>query len=212
MKKKIFLVILSVLIIAGLSACSTANKDVAGSTESTIATTLGEKSTTENTAEIETAKSESTTKKSDDSDTTTKPAEQKSAGQTTTKKVTATQKQTTAQRQTTTQKQTTTKIKTTTATTTKQNQLTKSDVDWVQSQSNSYIKSKGCTVNSNVDSFSGRISSKPYTNKSELLEKVKDSIDYEHQHCIDSGWDSVDMFCKVESRSDGSYFIYVMYG
>lgn len=211
MKKKILLVILSVLIIEGLAACSTAEKDVVGTTETTVTTTVTAESTTENTTEKETTTSEPTTNKSDDSDITIRPAEQKSKGQTTAKKEIATQKQTTTQKVTTTQKTSTTKKETTTATT-KQNELTKSDVEWVQSQANSYIKSKGCTLNSNVDSFSGRISSKPYTNKSELLEKVKDSIDYEYQHCIDSGWDSVDMFCKAESRSDGSYFIYVMYG
>lgn len=110
MKKKIFLVILSVLIIVGLTACSTAEKNVEGTTESTVTTTVIAESTTEK----ETAKSESTAKKSDDSDTITKPAEQKSAGQTTTKKVTTTQQQTTTERQTTTKKVTTTQKPTTT--------------------------------------------------------------------------------------------------
>mgnify|MGYP000257347829 CR=1 FL=1 len=110
MKKKIFLAILSVLIIAGLTACSTAEKDVEGTTESTVTTTVVAESITEK----ETTTSESTTNKSKDSDTTTKPAEQKSAGQTTTKKVTTTQKQTTTQRQTTTKKVTTTQKPTTT--------------------------------------------------------------------------------------------------
>lgn len=114
MKKKIFLIVLSVLIIAGLTACSTAEKDIVGTTESTVTTTVAAESTTENTTEKETVKSESTTKKSNDSGTTTKPAEQKSAGQTTTKKVTATQKQTTTERQTTTKKVTTTQKPTTT--------------------------------------------------------------------------------------------------
>lgn len=110
MKKKIFLIILSVLIIAGLTACSTAEKDVEGTTESTVTTTAAVESTTEK----ETTTSESTTNKSKDSDTTAKPAEQKSAGQTTTKKVTTTQMQTTTQRQTTTKKVTTTQKPTTT--------------------------------------------------------------------------------------------------
>lgn len=114
MKKKIFLVILSVLIIAGLTACSTANKDVAGTTESTVTTTVTAESTTENTTEKETAKSETAAKKSSNSDTTTKPAEQKSAGQTTTKKVTTTQQQTTTEKHTTTKKVTTTQKPTTT--------------------------------------------------------------------------------------------------
>lgn len=120
MKKKIFLVILSVLIIAGLTACSTAKKDIEVTTESTVTTTVAAESTTEK----ETVKSESTAKKSNDSGTTTKPAEQKSAGQTTTKKVTTTQKQTTTQRQTTTKKVTTTQKPTTTK------KVTTTEDDW----------------------------------------------------------------------------------
>lgn len=110
MKKTIFLIILSVLIIAGLTACSTAKKDIEVTTESTVTTTVVAESTTEK----GTAKSETTTKKSSNSDTTTKPAEQKSAGQTTTKKVTTTQQQTTTEKQTTTKKVTTTQKPTTT--------------------------------------------------------------------------------------------------
>lgn len=63
------------------------------------------------TAEQETSESETTTQKSDNLEITvankTKPAEQKSAGKNTTKKVTTTQKQTTTKRQTTTKKVTT---------------------------------------------------------------------------------------------------------
>lgn len=74
------------------------------------------------TAEQETSESETTTQKSDNLEITvankTKPAEQKSADQTTTKKFTTTQKQTTTKRQTTkkvttTQKPTTHKVTTT---------------------------------------------------------------------------------------------------
>lgn len=63
------------------------------------------------TAEQETSESKTTTQKSDNLEITvankTKPAEQKSAGKNTTKKVTTTQKQTTTKRQTTTKKVTT---------------------------------------------------------------------------------------------------------
>lgn len=63
------------------------------------------------TAEQETSESKTTTQKSDNSETssatTARPAEQKSSGQTTTKKFTTTQKQTTTKRQTTTKKVTT---------------------------------------------------------------------------------------------------------
>ena len=74
--------------------------------------------------------SETTTQKSDNSETssatTARPAEQKSSGQTTTKKVTTTQKQTTTKRQTTTKKVTTTQKPTThKVTTTKKATTTK---------------------------------------------------------------------------------------
>lgn len=116
MKKKILFIILSVLIIAGLTACSTATKDADGTTESTVTTVANSTQTTAvSTTEKETTTSETTTHKSESSDTTTtRPADQKSAGQTTTKKVTTTQKSTTTQRQTTTQKVTTTQKSTTT--------------------------------------------------------------------------------------------------
>ncbi len=224
MKKKILFIILSVLIIVSLTACSAESKDTVGTTESTVTiaaeSTLAVKSTTEK----ETTTSETTTQESESSDTTTRPTEQKSAGQTTTKKATAMQRKTTTERQTsakkqtvtnkptTTKKQSTTKEKTTVSTTAKSNKLTKNDVEWVQSQAHSYIRSKGCNVNSSVSSFSGRISTKNFTDKNSLLSEVKEWIDSEYDDCIASGWKTVDMYCKIESRSDGNYFIYVMYG
>ncbi len=231
MKKKILFIMLSVLIIAGLTACSVESESTDGTAESTVFSTTK----TESAAEKEITESETTTQKSESSETssatTTRPDERKSAGQTTTKKVTATQNQTTTKKQTVsqsqtttrkvtttqkqnvTQKQTTTKKETTTVTTTvKTNKLSKSDVDWVQSQAHSYIKSKGCNVDSSVGSFSGRISTKNFTDRNSLLAEVKEWIDSEYNDCINSGWNAVDMYCKTESRSDGSFFIYVMYG
>ena len=232
MKKRIFAILLSVLIITGLTACSTASKDTVGTTEPTVATADEESSIAEspqstevNTTEKETTTSESTTKKNSNSETTTKPADTKSAGQTTTKKVTTTQKSTTTERQTTTrnqtatqkvtttQKQTTTKRVTTTATrTTQSKKLTKSDIDWVQSQAHAYIKSKGMSVNSNVSSFSYRISSYNYTDRNKLLSEVKNTIDFEYSECINSGWKKVDMYVSVSSDGDGDYWLVVMYG
>lgn len=175
--------------------------------------------------------SETTTQKSDNSETTvankTKPAEQKSSGQTTEKKVTTTQKLTTTQKQnsaqsqtttrkvTTTQKQNVTQKQTTTkkeTTTAKQNKLSKSDVDWVQSQAHSYIKSKGMSVNSSVESFSYRISSGNYADRNKLLSNLKDTIDYEYSECMSSGWKNVDMYVSVTSDGDGDYWLVVMYG
>lgn len=83
------------------------------------------------TAEQETSESETTTQKSDNLEITvankTKPAEQKSADQTTTKKFTTTQKQTTTKRQTTKKVTTTQKPTTHKVTTTKKPTTTKCD-------------------------------------------------------------------------------------
>ena len=151
-------------------------------------------------------KEEATTAKQTDGKTSA--AEPKYGGTTTT-----TKKQTTTKRQTTTKKQTTTTTtKRHTTTTTKKSGLSKSDVEWVQSQANAYIKSKGISVNSGVGSFSGKISSKNFSTRNDLLSYVKDEIDYEYDDCIASGWHKVEMYVKIESRTDGSYFLYVMYG
>ncbi len=115
----------------------------------------------------------------------------------------------------TTQKQTTTQkvVTTTKTTTTKSVNLSRSDIEWVQAQANEYIRSKGMTVDSSVRSYSGRISSKNFTSKESLLNYVKVDIDYEYQHCIDSGWtNGINMYVKIEERSDGSYYIYILYG
>ncbi len=218
------ILILGILMISViLTACSqhTAETNQAKTESTTVTTTVMAESTTEK----EATESESTTKQNSNSEVTTKPADTKSAGQTTTKKVTTTQKSTTTQRQTTTrthtatqkvtttQKQTTTKRVTTTATrTTQSKKLTKSDIDWVQSQAHSYIKSKGMSVNSNVGSFSYRISSYNYTDRNKLLSEVKNTIDFEYSECINSGWKKVDMYVSVSSDGDGDYWLVVMYG
>lgn len=107
------ILILGILMISViLTACSqhTAETNQAKTESTTVTTTVMAESTTEK----ETTKSESTTEESADSGTTVRSTEQKSAGQTTTKKVTTTQKQTTTERQTTTKKVTTTQKPTTT--------------------------------------------------------------------------------------------------
>lgn len=126
---------------------------------------------------------------------------------TTAKRQTAAQKQTTTKRQTTTQKPATTKK----PTTTKKSGVNQSDVQWVQSQAHAYMRSKGIVVNSGVGSYSGRISSVNRT-KEELLDEVTEWIDGEYNDCKASGYDTVYMYCKIESRGNGSYFLYVMYG
>lgn len=222
--KKISLI--AILLIAVMMIVGCGRTEQAEETSPTLPvaenTTISESTTI---SDKETSESETTVKQNSNSETTTKPAEQKSAGQTTTKKVTATQKQATTQRQTTTrkqtatqkvtttQKQTTTKRVTTTAKpTTQSKKLTKSDIDWVQSQAHSYIKSKGMSVNSNVGSFSYRTSSSNYTDRNTLLSKIKETIDFEYNECINSGWKKVDMYVSVSSDSNGDYWLVVMYG
>lgn len=73
------------------------------------------------------------------------------------------------------------------------------------------MKSKGASIDSSVGSFSGRISTKDKS-RSEVLAEVKEWIDFEYTECMNSGWNSVSMYCKYEKRRNGSYFIYVMYG
>ncbi len=126
---------------------------------------------------------------------------------TTAKRQTAAQKQTTTKRQTTTQKPATTKK----PTTTKKSGVNQSDVQWVQAQAHAYMRSKGIVVDSGVGSYSGRISSANRT-KEELLDEVKEWIDGEYNDCKASGYDTVYMYCKIENRGNGSYFLYVMYG
>jgi trehalose/maltose hydrolase-like predicted phosphorylase len=107
MTKTKSIILCLVILIAIFSGCSTQETNSKSEVQANTINAI----TNEITAEQETSESETTTQKSDNSETTvankTKPAEQKSAGQNTTKKVTTTQKQTTTKRQTTTKKVTT---------------------------------------------------------------------------------------------------------
>lgn len=224
----IAMLLIVVILMVGCNHNAEVNKNIDESDTVTYSASNTEnpnsKIITENEGNIEGSTTETTSeptmKKSESSDTTTtRPADQKSAGQSTTKKVTTTQKSTTTQRQTTTKEATTTqkptttkKVTTTSATTSKQKKLTKSDIDWVQSQAHSYIKSKGMSVNSSVGSFSYRTSSCNYTNRNELLSDIKETIDFEYSECMNSGWKKVDMYVSVSPDSDGDYWLVVMYG
>lgn len=123
-KSIILCLVILIVIFSGCSKQETISK-------SELQTSTINATTNEITAEQETSESETTTQKSDNSETTvankTKPAEQKSSGQTTEKKVTTTQKLTTTKRQTTTTKKVTTTQKPTThkVTTTKKPTTTK---------------------------------------------------------------------------------------
>lgn len=210
MKKKIFLVILSVLIIAGLTACSTAEKDIVGTTESTVTTTVAAESVTENTTEKETTTSESTTKKSDDSDTTTKPAEQKSAGQTTTKKQSETNAKKGYSQTTASQNAETTKVAATTKKeTTTQKPVTTTeksfDVNYWVSYAKDYAKSVGLEVNSSAsDCWDNPISANA---KCKCLERdIKGML---NRYAKDE--DITQVWIWAEKVSADSYNIYIGY-
>lgn len=221
--KLIYLILTAVLIVSIVTGCSAQAVSESSTTESTAVSEESAMANESNAAQSETGsdvpnddgdqqtlrsgqKEETMTAKQTDGKTSA--AEPKKDGTTTT-----TKKQTTTKRQTTTKKRTTTTTtKRHTTTTAKKSGLSKSDVEWVQSQANAYIKSKGISVNSGVGSFSGKISSKNFSTRNDLLSYVKDEIDYEYDDCIASGWKKVEMYVKIESRTDGSYFLYVMYG
>lgn len=111
MKKSVISIALILLLLFAGCGRTEQAKDVSSTLPVAENTTVSESTTI---SEEKTTKSETTTKKSDDSDTTVRPTEQKSAGQTTPKKVTTTQKKATTEKQTTTKKVTTTQKPTTT--------------------------------------------------------------------------------------------------
>lgn len=205
MKKKIFLIVLSVLIIAGLTACSTEKKDVEGTIESTVTTTVMAESTTEK----EATTSESTTNKSDDSDTTTRPAEQRSAGQTTTKMQSETnakkdysqtiinQNAETTKVAATTKKETTTKLQTTTE--------KPFDVSYWVSYTKNYAKSVGLEVNNSAnDCWDNPISA---NSKCKYLERdIKGRL---NRYAKDE--DVTQVWIWAEKTSADSYNIYIGY-
>lgn len=230
--KLIYVALAAVLIVCTVTGCTaqTANKET-----NTVTDTVSEKSETvadsdstsavsaegiskednqESDEKNESERKEETTTTKNSASNSSKNSKTTHGNTSTTTKKSSSAKETTTKRQTTTQKQTTTKKPTTTQkpTTTKKSGLSKSDVEWVQSQANAYIRSKGITVNSGVGSFSGKISTKNFTSKSDLLSYVKSDIDYEYEECLASGWNKVEMYVKIESRTDGSYYIYIMYG
>ncbi len=116
---------------------------------------------------------------------------------------------------TTTKSVTTNKAPTTTTkkpTTTTKKMLSKADVEWVQREANKYIESKGIRLNAKAGGYSDIISTLNFTSKEELLSYVKKDIDYQYQELKESsGHTNFTMYVKIEPRSNGSYFIYVMY-
>lgn len=222
MKKAIWITAICVLAAMLLAACRNSAKENTALNESeSVFSSAGIVSSDETATEsagisTDTAEQNSAGAQQNTSGSSTNDTQNTTAAQ---QKKTNTTACTTAERQNTTQKQTTTKKQTTTQkpattkkpTTTKKSGVNQSDVQWVQSQAHAYMRSKGIVVNSGVGSYSGRISSANRT-KEELLDEVKEWIDGEYNDCKASGYDTVYMYCKIESRGNGSYFLYVMYG
>ncbi len=205
-KSVVALAIVITMISAVFAACSAgADKTTAesASTENTIVSTAAEittnpvSSTTKTNSETETTvKTDPTTTKSNGA------AKSSSVKNTTAKKQTTTSKK----KSTTTKKAATTKKKTTTTkkkTTAKKNVSAKS----VQSQVNSYIKSKGIKLDSSMTpsnaSWSGQISDRQDSlNDGTTLRNCKDQVDYE----IEFASPIMSMYCYY----DGSDF-YILY-
>lgn len=229
--KLIYVALAAVLIVCTITGCTaqTVNRET-----NTVTETVSEKSETvadsdstsavsaegiskednqESDEKNESERKEETTTTKNSASNSSKNSKTTHGNTSTTTKKSSSEKETTTKRQTTTQKQTTTKKPTTTQkpTTTKKSGLSKSDVEWVQSQAHTYMRNKGIIVDSSVGSYSGRISTLNRT-REQLLTEVKDWIDAEYNDCIASGYGTVYMYCKIENRSNGSYFIYVMYG
>lgn len=222
MKKAIWITAICVLAAMLFAACrNSANENTVLNESETVSSSAGIVSSDETVTEsaelsTELAEQNSATALQSTSGSSTKNTPNETAAQqkgtnttagTTAKRQTAAQKQTTTKRQTTTQKPATTKK----PTTTKKSGVNQSDVQWVQAQAHAYMRSKGIVVDSGVGSYSGRISSANRT-KEELLDEVKEWIDGEYNDCKASGYDTVYMYCKIENRGNGSYFLYVMYG
>lgn len=230
--KLIYIALAAVLIVCTVTGCTaqTANKET-----NTVTDTVSEKSETvtdgastsavsaegiskednqESDEKNESERKEETTTTKNSTSNSSKNSKTTHGNTSTTTKKSSSAKETTTKRQTTTQKQTTTNKPTTTQkpTTTKKSGLSKSDVEWVQSQAHAYIRSKGISVDSSVQSFSYRTSSHNYTSKNDLLNTIKETIDFEYSECISSGWNKVSMYVSISSDGNGDYWLIVKYG
>lgn len=230
--KLIYVALAAVLIVCTVTGCTaqTANKETGTVTDSVSEkseTVTGGNSTSAVSAEgiskednheldekNESERKEETTTTKNSTSNSSKNSKTTHGNTSTTTKKSSSAKETTTKRQTTTQKQTTTKKPTTTQkpTTTKKSGLSKSDVEWVQSQAHTYIKSKGISVDSSVQSFSYRTSSHNYTSKNDLLNTIKETIDFEYSECMSSGWNKVSMYVSISSDGNGDYWLIVKYG
>lgn len=218
--KSIFILCLAILIVI-FSGCSKQENDsmselqtsttVVDDGESTAEKTESETATEiKSNSESTTVKSESTTRKNEDSDTTTKPAEQKSAGQTTTKKQSETNAKKDYIQTTASQNAETTKaVMTTKKETTTQNPVTTTeksfDVSYWVSYAKEYARSVGLEVNSSAsDCWDNPISA---NSKCKYLERdIKGRL---NRYAKDE--DITQIWVWAEKTSADSYNIYIGY-
>lgn len=230
--KLIYVTLAAVLIVCTVTGCTaqTANKETGtvtdsvseksetvtdnNSTSAVSAEGISKEDNQESDEKNESEQKEETTTTKNSTSNSSKNSKTTHGNTSTTTKKSSSAKETTTKRQTTTQKQTTTKKPTTTQkpTTTKKSGLSKSDVEWVQSQAHAYIRSKGISVDSSVQSFSYRTSSHNYTSKNDLLNTIKETIDFEYSECMSSGWNKVSMYVSISSDGNGDYWLIVKYG
>ncbi len=230
--KLIYVALAAVLIVCTVTGCTaqTANKETntvtdtvskknetvtdSDSTSAVSAEGISKEDNQESDEKNKSERKEETTTTKNSASNSSKNSKTTHGNTSTTTKKSSSAKETTTKRQTTTQKQTTTKKPTTTQkpTTTKKSGLSKSDVEWVQSQAHAYIRSKGISVDSSVQSFSYRTSSHNYTSKNDLLNTIKETIDFEYSECMSSGWNKVSMYVSISSDGNGDYWLIVKYG
>lgn len=226
--KLIYIALAAVLIVCTVTGCTaqTANKEpgtVTDSVSEKSETVTGGNSTSAVSAEgiskaeednqkpnakNESERKEETTTTKDSTSNSFKDSKTTHGNTSTTTKKSSSAKETTTQKQSTTKKPTTTRK----PTTTKKSSLSKSDVEWVKSQAHAYIRSKGISVDSSVQSFSYRTSSHNYTSKNDLLNTIKETIDFEYSECMSSGWNKVSMYVSISSDGNGDYWLIVKYG
>lgn len=165
-------------------------------------------SLSESITEIETTKPETTTNKNSNSDTTAKPAEQKSAGQTTTKKQSETNAKKDYTRTTATNHETTKAVATTKKETTTKKQTTTEkpfDVSYWVSYAKDYARSVGLEVNSSAsDCWDNPISA-----SSKCVNLKRDIQSRINRYSKDE--DITQIWVWAEKTSADSYNIYIGY-
>lgn len=104
---------------------------------------------------------------------------------------------------------TTTKKKVTA--TTKKSGLSDSDVLWAQKQANEYIKTlKGVTLDTSASGYTLSSGVSIFKTKESLLERLKDSIEYDYRMSLEADWHDIHMYLKMEKDKQGDWVYTVM--